>query len=433
MSEFNEWIEELEMEEAPWVGRKFTWFRPNGSAKSKLDRFRISPEWLAKWPRTIQYTLDRNFSDHCPILLSSKCVDWGPKPFRILDCWLLDNSFKKTVQVKEKIKRLKERLKVWNREQFGDTFKKYKKIEEDLNKLEENTIDRQLSPQEMLSRKQLQEDLWVATQSHESLLRQKARSRWIKEGDCNSRYFHLMMHASCRKNCLKGMMIDGSWIEEPIRVKEAVRLHFSQHFQESDHHRPRLDGICFQTLHNHQNEMLVEQFQEDEVRRAVWSCGSDKSPGPEGLNFRFIKQLWHMIKPDVLRFLDEFYVNGIFPRGCNASFIALIAKVADPQILKKYKPISLIGCIYKIVAKILANRLKKIMPLIIDERQYGFIEGRHMLHSMLIANEVIEEARRSQKPCIVFKVDYEKAYDSVSWDFLIYMMRRMGFCSKWIQ
>ena len=128
MSEFNEWIEELEMEEAPWVGRKFTWFRPNGSAKSKLDRFRISPEWLAKWPRTIQYTLDRNFSDHCPILLSSKCVDWGPKPFRILDCWLLDNSFKKTVQVKEKIKRLKERLKVWNREQFGDTFKKYKKL-----------------------------------------------------------------------------------------------------------------------------------------------------------------------------------------------------------------------------------------------------------------------------------------------------------------
>ena len=194
-----------------------------------------------------------------------------------------------------------------------------------------------------------------------------------------------------------------------------------------------MDGICFQTLGSHQNEMLVEQFQEDEVRRAVWSCGSDKSPGPDGLNFKFVKQFWHIIKPDVLRFLDEFYVNRIFPRGCNASFIALIPKVAGPQMLKEYRPISLIGCIYKIVAKILANRLKKIMPLIIDERQSAFIEGRHMIHSVLIANEVIEETRRSQKPCIVFKVDYEKAYDSVSWDFLIYMMRRMGFCSKWIQ
>ena len=79
---------------------------------------------------------------------------------------------------------------------------------------------------------------------------------------------------------------------------------------------------------------------------------------------------------------------------------------------------------YKIVAKILANRMKKIMPVIIDERQSAFIEGRHLLQSALIANEVVEEARRGQKPCIVFKVDYEKAYDSVSWDFLIYMLSR---------
>ena len=96
--EFNERIEELEVDEAPWVGRKFTWFRPNGTARSKLDRFLISPEWLAKWPGTSQHTLERNFSDHCLLLLRSTCVDWGPKPFRILDCWLTDTSFKKIVQ-----------------------------------------------------------------------------------------------------------------------------------------------------------------------------------------------------------------------------------------------------------------------------------------------------------------------------------------------
>lgn len=56
-----------------------------------------------------------------------------------------------------------------------------------------------------------------------------------------------------------------------------------------------------------------------------------------------------------------------------------------------------------------------------------------MLHNVLIANEAVEEAKRCQKPCIVFKVDYEKAYDFVSWEFLTYMMRRMGFCNKWIQ
>ena len=127
------------------------------------------------------------------------------------------------------------------------------------------------------------------------------------------------------------------------------------------------------------------------------------------MNFKFIKQFWKLIKPNVLRFLDEFHVNGALPRGCNASFIALIPKVDDSQFLNDYRPISLIGCMYKIVTKLLAKRMKKVMPFIIDETQSAFIEGRHLLHSVLIANEVIEEAKRSNKSCLVFKVDYEKA------------------------
>ena len=82
------------------------------------------------------------------------------------------------------------------------------------------------------------------------------------------------------------------------------------------------------------------------------------------------------------------------------------------------------------MAKVLANRLKKGLPFIIDERQSAFIEGRHLLHSVVIANEVVHEAKRAQKSCMVFKVDYEKAYDSVSWNFLFYMLQRMGFCSN---
>lgn len=97
LREFNEWIDEMEVDEVPWVGRKFTWFRPDGTARSKLDRFLVSPKWIAKWPRSTQFVLDRNFSDHCPILLRYKYVDWGPKSFKILDCWFLDSSFRLVV------------------------------------------------------------------------------------------------------------------------------------------------------------------------------------------------------------------------------------------------------------------------------------------------------------------------------------------------
>ena len=88
----------MEVEEAPWVGKRFTWFKPNGTAKSKLDRFLVSPERLSKWPGSSQFTLNRNFSDHCPVMLKSKSIDWGPKPFRILDYWLTNKSFKNLVQ-----------------------------------------------------------------------------------------------------------------------------------------------------------------------------------------------------------------------------------------------------------------------------------------------------------------------------------------------
>ena len=84
------------------------------------------------------------------------------------------------------------------------------------------------------------------------------------------------------------------------------------------------------------------------------------------------------------------------------------------------------------MSKLLANRRKKVLPAIIDDRQSTFISGRQLLHSVLIANEAVEEARRCHKSCLVFKVDYERAYDSVSWMFLSYMMNRLGFCPKWI-
>jgi len=161
-------------------------------------------------------------------------------------------------------------------------------------------------------------------------MRQKARSRWIKEGDYNSRYFHLLINSNRRTNAVNGVFIKGSWVEEPSRVKEEVRRFFQHWFQESMQNKPTLNGISFNSIGQQANQMLVGSFSEEEIRRAVWDCGNEKSPGPDGLNFKFIKQFWQILKPDIFRFLDEFHAHGTFPRGGNASFIALIPK-ANPR------------------------------------------------------------------------------------------------------
>lgn len=107
-------------------------------------------------------------------------------------------------------------------------------------------------------------------------------------------------------------------------------------------------------------------------------------------------------------------MNGVLPKGCNSSFIALIPKIDDPQNLGDYRPISLVGCMYKILAKLLARRIKGALTKVIDKRQSVFLEGRNLFHSVLVENEPVDEARRRKKKCLVFKVNCEKAYDSVS-------------------
>nr|KYP63727.1 LINE-1 reverse transcriptase isogeny [Cajanus cajan] len=138
------------------------------------------------------------------------------------------------------------------------------------------------------------------------------------------------------------------------------------------------------------------------------------------------------MKRNLVLFFQQFHDNSKLPRGTNSSFISLIPKVDTPQSLNEYRPISLIGCMYKILAKILALRLKVVLPYLVNERQMGFVEGMGLLQGAMVLNETLDEVRQKKKSCMYFKVDFEKAYDLVSWTFVLYMLRRFGFQDKWI-
>jgi hypothetical protein len=132
-----------------------------------------------------------------------------------------------------------------------------------------------------------------------------------------------------------------------------------------------------------------------------------------------------------LRFFLEFLNNGRVVKGVNCTFIVIISKVDLPMSLSDYSSISLVGSIYKVLVKVLANQLSKVIGSVISLNQYAFVQGRQILDGILIANEVVDEARKKKNSLLMFKVYFEKVYDSVEWNYLLSIMIKMKFLGKW--
>jgi hypothetical protein len=192
-----------------------------------------------------------------------------------------------------------------------------------------------------------------------------------------------------------------------------------------------LDGIDFPLLPREKVEELTAIFSMEEILEAVKNCDGSKSPGPDGFNFSFIKEFWDLMKVDVRIFFDQFHANACLPKSLCSFFLTLIPKVSSPQSLGDFRPISLIGCLYKLLAKVLAARLANVLSEVIPNTQSAFLKGRQLVDGVVVVNEVIDFAKKSRKKCLIFKVDFEKAYDSVDWGFLDYMLRRFGFDDIW--
>jgi hypothetical protein len=183
------------------------------------------------------------------------------------------------------------------------------------------------------------------------------------------------------------------------------------------------------------NEQLLAPFNVEEVKKAVFSIGDFKAPGPDGLHAVFYKQFWdicgHEITQEVLQALN----SGVILDGWNDTTIVLIPKVEDPERITQYRPISLCNVIYKIISKMLALRLKLILPEVIAPTQSAFVPGRLITDNVLVAYESIHMIKNKKKgasgACAV-KLDMHKAHDRVEWIFLENMMQKLGFAERWI-
>nr|GEW21300.1 hypothetical protein [Tanacetum cinerariifolium] len=334
--DFNSFISITGLVDIQLEGYAFTWSHPLAAKMSKLDWFLVTDGFLSTFPHISALCLDKNLSDHRPILLRELFTDYGATPF------------------KKKLQLLKKEVRSWVHsykiKHSGQGHYYHNKLWDIDKVLDQRGVTDEILLVRLELTKQIH-DIKVQASSDQM---QKEKIQWAIKGDKNSKYFHGIVNRKCVNLSVKGIMVDGEWVDEPSRVKEEFRSHFASRFQDLGMCHSHLNFRFPFWLTPHQIIELERPVSIDKIRKAIWSCGENKSP-------------W----------------------GCNASFISLIPKTSDPKFINDFRPISLIGSLYKVVSKILAMRLSGAISDLIFDVQTVFLPNRQILDGPFIINELL--------------------------------------------
>ncbi|GJZ06340.1 RNA-directed DNA polymerase, eukaryota [Tanacetum coccineum] len=298
---FNSFIMNAGLEEVPLGGSAFTWCHRSATKMSKLDRFFTSENLLNRCPNISAITLDRYLSDHRPILLRESTFDYGPVPFKFFHQWLEVEGFNKFVidswivapgdkfngmrNLMLKLRFMKAKIREWNHEIRINSKAEFHRLKKDLQVMDAELDNGKGSAEVVNKRMEVVNSLHRINKIHASELAQKAKIKWSVEGDENSQFFHGMLNKRRNQMSIRGIMVDGTWIEKPDQVKGEFIKHFRNRFDKPLDNRITID-MCFpKSLTTQQQEELESNVSKEELKRAVWDCRVDKSPGPDGFSF----------------------------------------------------------------------------------------------------------------------------------------------------
>ncbi|XP_028104780.1 uncharacterized protein LOC114303834 [Camellia sinensis] len=272
----------------------------------------------------------------------------------------------------EKLRTLKVALKKWNVEVFGDVESELKEAERELHPMDLQPEVRELTEEEDGRRNEVKDLIWKLSKRKEWMWMQKLRLDWALKGDRNTRFFHIMATKKHNRNLITSALVNGVEVDEPTEVKHATCHHFQNLFTEHWWFRPSVRGDFKKIAVNQVDAILERGFSEEEVWAVVKECDGNKAPDPDGFNMMLFQKGWKFLKDDIIKFMKE--------------SIAIV--------------------------------------------DWG---GKSILDGVFIANEVVDLWKTSKKKGIILKLDFQKAYNTVNWNYLLQMLDSFGFRSGWVR
>ncbi|GKA00235.1 aspartic peptidase [Tanacetum coccineum] len=268
----------------------------------------------------------------------------------------------------------------------------------------------------------------------ERFLFQKAKVEWLKLGDANTAYFHKVVKSQAAQNRIDSITNMDGTLFDGDQVPVAFINHYTDFIGQSGitSHFDLSDLFC-NRLSNEDALSMIDEVSDKEIREAMFSLGDNKAPGPDGYSVAFFKEAWSIISVDVCKAIKEFFTNGILLKELNHTIIALIPKVASPVRINDYRPISCCNVLFKCISKIISNRLKGFLSKLVSLNQSAFVPGRRISDNILLTQELMHNYHLDRGPSrCAFKVDIQKAYDTVDWDFLREILIGFGFHQRMI-
>ena len=354
------------------IGRQFSWYRRVKNyvdVAKKLDRVCINNSWLSIFPEAYAEVLNRLQSDHCPILVRCKGRPQpkGNRPFRFVAAWATHPGYKDIVNqswwsgnrgIHGKLSEVQKNSLEFNSKVFGNIFVKKCELEQQINYLQKRleVVDSIYLRQK---EQQLLDDYNNTLVQEELLWFQKSREQWVRFGDRNTRFFHIQTLARRKHNKIHGLFLkDGVWETDPeVLSQEAESFYKSLFCHLDDVDLGCLGDVPLPSLNEEACNNLTAPVTMEEVKTAVFHMNSFKAPGPDGFQAFFFKEYWEIIGLDVWKMVKQAFSGVPLDPRILETLLVLIPKVESPVSMKDFRPISLCNVVYKIITKVLVNRL----------------------------------------------------------------------------